>query len=381
MHVKRKIEDSIIKNLKPNKVVLLVGARRVGKTELIKSIRTKLTESSVLLNGEDMDTVDLLERRTIENYKRILGENLILIIDEAQEIPEIGKKLKLMVDNIEGVKIMATGSSVFDLSNQLGEPLVGRKKTYELFPLSQMELSEQETNLDTKSRLEERLLLGSYPELFQLGSWDEKVDYLREQVSSYLLKDILAFEGIKKRDKILQLLRIIAFRVGKEISLEGIGNELNLSKNTVEKYLDLLSKVFIIHKVSGFSKNLDNEITKMNRWYYYDNGIRNAVISSFNQLSLRNDQGLLWENYLVAERLKYQSYNNLHVNNYFWRTHTRQEIDWIEEQDGNLSAFEIKWSLKKKVKQPAAWKNGYPNASFQVITPDNYLEWISPPIK
>lgn len=377
MHIQRIIEKTVLANLKPNKVLLILGARRVGKTELIRTIIPKLSEPYLLLNGEDMDVQDLLNRRSVENYKRLLGENKILIIDEAQEVPEIGKKLKLIVDNIEGVKVIATGSSVFDLSNELGEPLVGRKKTIELFPVSQQELMSTETLVGTKANLEERLILGSYPELFNIEGWEQKEDYLREQVNSYLLKDILTFEGIKKRDKILQLLRIIAFRIGKEISIEGIGNELGISKNTVEKYLDLLSKVFILYKVTGFSRNLDNEITKKNRWYFYDNGIRNAVISGFRRLSLRDDHGELWENYLVSERLKCQAYGQINTNNYFWRTHTKQEIDWIEERSGKISAFEFKWNPRKKGKVPSSWTKGYPHASFKQIDPDNYLDFIT----
>jgi predicted AAA+ superfamily ATPase len=215
------------------------------------------------------------------------------------------------------------------------------------------------------------------PELEQLSTNTEKIDYLKEQVNSYLLKDILAFEGIRKRDVIVSLLRMIAFRVGNEISIEGISNELQLGKGTVDKYLDLLSKVFIIHKLSGFSRNLDNEITKKNKWYFYDNGIRNALINNFNTLTLRDDQGKLWENYLIAERLKKQEYLRLHHSNFFWRTHTKQEIDWVEEKDGALVSYEFKWSSKKQPKSPALWGKAYPNATFQVVHPKDYLDFIT----
>lgn len=375
------IERSLIKRieskLQPNKVVIIFGARRVGKTELLKKILQTQNEEYLLLNGEDQDTIEILNKRSVDNYTRLLGGRKLLVVDEAQEIPEIGRKLKLMVDNIEGLKIIASGSSVFDLSNQTGEPLVGRSWTFKLFPIAQMELNKQENLIEIKSRLDERLIFGSYPELINLPLKEDKIQYLKEQVNSYLLKDILSYEGIKKRDKILQLLQKIAFRVGKEISLEGLGKELQISKNTVERYLDLLSQVFVLYKVTGFSRNLDNEITKKNRWYFYDNGIRNAVISSFNSLELRDDVGDLWENYLASERLKYQEYQSIHCNNYFWRTHSRQEIDWIEETDGGLKAFEFKWNTNKKVKCPKLWEKNYPNSEFHVINPDNYLDFIS----
>ncbi|MBI1267515.1 MAG: AAA family ATPase [Cryomorphaceae bacterium] len=376
-YIHRAIESTIKKYLKPNKAVVLLGARRVGKTELVKHIISELDEKPMILNGEDEGTHLSLEPRTVVNYERLLGKTRLLVIDEAQAIPEIGLKLKLMLDSIEGLKVLVTGSSVFDLENQLGEPLVGRKMTLYLYPLAQQEFGKDENYIETKNKLEERLIFGSYPELEHLITWDEKAAYLKEQVNSYLLKDILEFEGVRKRDKIVSVLRMIAFRVGSEISVEGIANDLQMGKGTVDKYLDLLSKVFIIHKVSGFSRNLDNEITKMNKWYFYDNGIRNAMINNFNFMSVRDDQGKLWENYLISERLKHQEYTRLHAANFFWRTHTRQEIDWIEERGGRLYGYEFKWNSKKKSKVPASWAKAYPNASFEVINPDNYLDFIT----
>jgi predicted AAA+ superfamily ATPase len=285
-------------------------------------------------------------------------------------------KLKLMLDSIDGLKILVTGSSVFDLKNDLGEPLVGRKMTFQIFPLAQMEFAKQENHIETTQKLDERLIFGSYPELEHLTTRAEKIDYLVEQVISYLLKDILEFEGIRKRETIVSLLRIIAFRVGGEISIEGISNELQIGKGTVDKYLDLLSKVLIIHKVTGFSRNLDNEITKKNKWYFYDNGIRNTLINNFNAMTMREDQGKLWENYLISERLKKQEYQRLHLSNFFWRTHTKQEIDWVEEGDGKIIGYEFKWSAKKQPKAPTQWTKAYPYAEFHVIHPKNYLDFI-----
>lgn len=375
-YIDRSLEPLIHQYLKPNKAVVLLGARRVGKTELIRKYMQNCKEPFLFLNGEDLLTHDLLEKRTIENYKRIMGEFRLLIIDEVQSIPEIGIKLKLMLDSIEGLKVLVTGSSVFDLNQGLGEPLVGRKMTFQLFPLSQLEFSKQETYLETVQKLDDRLIFGSYPELEQLSSRNEKIDYLMEQVNSYLLKDILSFEGIRKRDVIVSLLRMIAFRVGSEISIEGISNELQLGKSTVDKYLDLLSKVLIIHKVTGFSRNLDNEITKKNKWYFYDNGIRNALIHNFNAISMRDDQGKLWENYLISERLKKQEYLRLHHSNYFWRTHTKQEIDWVEESDGKIVGYEFKWSSQKHPKPPALWSKTYMDAEYHVVHPKDYLDFI-----
>lgn len=375
-YISRAVEPLVNQYLKPNRAVILTGARRVGKTELINNFISTCKEPYLFLNGDDLQTHDLLEPRSLSNYKRLLGETKLLIIDEVQSIPDIGMKLKLMLDSIDGLKVLVTGSSVLDLNNGLGEPLVGRKMTFQLYPLAQLEFSKIESYVDTLQKIDERLIFGSYPELEHLTTNAEKIDYLKEQVNSYLLKDILAFEGIRKRDVIVSLLRMIAFRVGNEISIEGISNELQLGKGTVDKYLDLLSKVFIIHKLSGFSRNLDNEITKKNKWYFYDNGIRNALINNFNALALRDDQGQLWENYLIAERIKKQEYLRLHHSNFFWRTHTKQEIDWVEEKDGVLVGYEFKWTSKKQPKPPALWIKAYPDAAFHVIHPKDYLDFI-----
>ena len=376
-YLNRNIEEQILKALKPNKVIIVLGARRVGKTELIKQILTRFENKYLYLNGEDMDVQAILEHRSQRNYEAILGPLKLLIIDEAQAIPDIGAKLKLMIDTIEGLKILVSGSSVFDLTNKLGEPLVGRKTTFYLYPIAQNEFKSIENFVQTKTALSERLIYGSYPELIQLDGNEEKSGYLKEQVNSYLLKDILMYEGIKKQDKIVSLLKIIAYRIGSEISLESIGNDLQISKNTVEKYLDLLSKVFVIFRISGYSKNLDNEITKKSKWYFWDNGIRNAIIGNFNAINQRDDVGKLWENYIISERTKYQTYKNTNSSFYFWRTHNRQEIDWIEEENGNLNAYEIKWNPnKKEVKAPSAWIKAYPDATYTIITSENYLDFI-----
>ena len=241
-----------------------------------------------------------------------------------------------------------------------------------------MEFSKHENYKQTTEKLRERLIFGAYPELEQISDWNEKAAYLEGIVSAYLLKDILAFEGIKKADKIIDLLRLIAFQIGKEVSIDELAKSLKgISRNTVENYLDLLSKVFIIYKVNGFSKNLRKEITKSSRWYFYDNGIRNAIIRNFNEPKFRDDIGLLWENYIMAERIKYNSYLNKRVNYYFWRTYDKQEIDLIEEEAQTLTAIEFKWNPNKKVRVPKAWKNNYPKTEFIVINNNNYLDFIT----
>ncbi|MBU1717995.1 MAG: ATP-binding protein, partial [Bacteroidetes bacterium] len=351
--------------------------RRVGKTMLLNHlIKNDFPGKILSLNGEDQSVVSVLGNRTIENYKQLTSGYDYLVIDEAQKIPDIGNVLKLVVDHIEGLRVVVTGSSVFDLSNKLGEPLTGRKSTFYMFPLAQMEYSGSENLIETRARLEGRMIFGNYPELLQYSSDKDKAAYLNELVGSYLLKDILEYDGLRDSSKMLNLLRLIAFQIGKEVSLEELGRQLGLSRNTVEKHLDLLTKVFVIYKVSGFSRNLRSEVTKTSRWYFFDNGIRNALISNFNPLNLRNDTGELWENYLLSERIKFQQYTGMLSSNYFWRTYQQQEIDWIEDRSGMLHAFEIKWGTNKTFKPPSAWVNAYPDSTFEVITPDNYLLWI-----
>jgi len=371
----RDLSKNIIKKLQSNKVVIIFGARRVGKTVLVKEILDQVNEPVLILNGEDINVHDKLAIRSVENYKQILGSYKLLYIDEAQKIPEIGLKLKLMIDEIEGLKIIISGSSSFDIHKDAGEPLTGRKYSFNLFALSENEYNQVENSISKIDKVRERMIFGNYPELLHLPDREDKIDYLNEMVSSYLLKDILVYENIKNSQKIFNLLRLIAFQIGGEVSLQELGNQLGISKNTVEKYLDLLSKVFILHKVEGFSRNLRKEITKNSRWYFLDNGIRNAVIANFNPIESRNDVGALWENYMISERLKYQEYQRLMSNNYFWRTYEQQEIDWVEERDGSLFGYEFKWK-EDKVKIPSQWKNAYPSASFEVINMDNFIEWL-----
>lgn len=376
--LERSITPQILNNLVPNKVVVLLGPRRVGKTVLIKKITRQLKEPFLLLNGENADTRKVLKQRSTQNYLQLLGNKRVLIIDEAQKIEEVGSILKLMIDEIEGLKIVVTGSSAFDINQYTGEPLTGRKKTFFLYPFAEEELGQVEDPVQSIANLQHRLVYGNYPELLQIPEINDKADYLRELVDSYLLKDILAYDNIRNSDKIFDLLRLIAFQVGSEVSYTELGRQLSISKNTVESYLDLLSKVFILHSVSAFSRNLRKEIAKGKKWYFNDNGIRNILVGNMNALPLRNDQGILWENYVISERLKYQKYQRILSYNYFWRTYDQQEIDWIEEREGTLHGYEFKWNQKKKAKPPKAWLAAYNSTQFEIINPENFLTWVAP---
>ena len=378
MEINRVLFNQLIKAATPNKVVVLLGARRTGKTFLIRRVIEKLgIDKCLLMNGEDMVVRQQLSHRNITQYRSLVQGYTHVIIDEAQKIPDVGSILKLMVDEVKGIRLIVTGSSVFDLKNLLGEPLTGRKKEFMLFPLAQLEYIQIENKIERHQQLGDKLIYGCYPELIQLKTLAQKKDYLRELVSAYLYKDILIMENLRSPDKLSDLLKLIAWQIGHEVSLEELGRKLQMSKNTVERYLDLLAKVFILFKVQGFSRNLRKEIVKTKRWYFYDNGIRNAIIANFQPIDQRNDLGLIWENYLASERLKVQEYKSIHSNNYFWRTHDQQEIDWVEERDGNLYGYEFKYSPAfKKVKPPKAWSEAYPDAQFKVIHKDNFEDFV-----
>ncbi|WP_234461918.1 ATP-binding protein [Pedobacter segetis] len=375
MKIYRKVQDLIQKRINQNKVLLLYGTRRVGKTYLIKSVEKDYTIPFLHLNAEDADVASILENRSVSNYQRLLAGKKLLIIDEAQVIPEIGKILKLMIDSFEDLTIIATGSSAFDLSNQTGEPLTGRSYTYHLYPVSQKELSALENNLETKQNLDDRLVFGSYPEVFQLETPKEKEEYLKNLVKSYLLKDILHFENIQNSTKIFDLLKLMAYQVGSEVSLNELGKKLGISKNTVERYLDLLSKVQILFKLGGFSTNLRKEIIKSAKWYFFDNGIRNAIINDFRLVPVRQDLGLLWENYCIYERIKLNNHQQINSEYYFWRTYDQQEIDLIEKTGKEIKAFEFKYGNGTK-KIPAFFTKNYPEAPFTIINKENYLDFI-----
>ena len=368
-----------LKNLKqsviPGKVIVIYGARRTGKTTLLKEFLKSENEPYTLVSGEDITIQSYLSSQSIEKLKAFVGTTRLLVVDEAQKIPHIGINLKLIVDHMPDVRVIVTGSSSFDLARSTGEPLTGRKFTLKLFPLAQLEIGQIEKIHQTQANLENRLIYGSYPEIVLTPDNKGREQYLKEIVSSYLYKDILEMDSVRHSSKISRLLQLIAFQIGKEVSLSELGTSLGMSKNTVERYLDLLEKAFVVQRLTGFSRNLRNEITKNCRYYFLDNGIRNTLINNFNILEQRNDAGELWENYIIIERLKRQEYLSGTANNYFWRTYTKQELDFVEEREGRLFGYEIKWG-KAKPRKPKEWLSAYPEASFELINRENYLKFI-----
>ena len=373
--IKRNLQQKIVERMIPNKVILIFGARRVGKTVLMKQITEAFKGKKLIMNGEDYDTLVLLENRSIGNYRNLFDGVELLVIDEAQHIPEIGAKLKLIVDEIQDIRIMVSGSSSFDLFNKSGEPLVGRSVPFHLTPFSQTEVSQVENRLQTLQNLENRLIYGSYPEVVLMNNNEQRKEYLKNIINSYLLKDILMVDGIKNASKMKELLQLVALQTGSEVSYEELGRRLNMSKNTVEKYLDLLSKTFVIFRLGAFNRHLRKEVTKAGKWYFYDVGIRNALIGAFNSLSMRQDIGAVWENYLISERLKKNLNENSNKELYFWRTYDGQEIDLIEVNHDKMSAFELKWG-DKQPRIPVAFSQNYPQAEFQIVNKNNYLEFV-----
>jgi len=376
MYIIQKHLENLEKALIPGKAVIIYGARRTGKTTLVKRFLQDIDEPYLLVSGEDIIVQGYLASQSIEKLSAFVGANRLLVIDEAQKVPNIGANLKLIIDHIPGIRIIATGSSSFDLARAVGEPLTGRKTTLRLYPLSQLEIGQIEQRHQTDANLESRLIYGSYPEVVLTNDNRAREQYLKEIVASYLYKDVLELDGIRHSAKISRLLQLMAFQVGKEVSYTELGTSLGMSKNTIERYLDLLEKAFVIQKLSGFSRNLRSEITKNSRYFFIDNGVRNALINNFNAVQLRNDVGELWENYLVIERMKRQEYLQEQANNYFWRTYSQKEIDLVEEREGKLFGYEMKWGTTR-TKAPKEWLEAYPNATWQLINRQNYLELIT----
>ena len=372
-----RIYDNLNLFLKPNKVLVIYGSRQAGKTTLLKKF---LSENEghfryKLDSGDDVNTQIVLgssEFKKITDYAK--GYDLIAI-DEAQRIKNIGMGLKILVDQLPNIKIIVTGSSSFELAGQIGEPLTGRKTTLTLFPLSQIEMGKLYNDYDLRSRLEEYLIFGSYPEVLTSETINDKQTILEELVGSYLLKDILELEKVKSSKLLLDLLRLLAFQVGSEVSLSELGKQLGIDSKTVARYLDLFEKSFVIFNLRGFSRNRRKEITSKSKYYFLDNGIRNAIIANFNLLDIRDDIGKLWENFLVVERLKKQSYTQIYSNNYFWRTWDQKEVDWVEERNGQLFGYEFKWKNKSRKGSPA-WKDNYPDANLEIVDNANYLEFV-----
>lgn len=378
MKIQRIIQHQVESRMVPGKVVVLLGPRQVGKTTLLRDILAKEPAPFLFVSGEDRAAQAWLGSQSIETLRQNIGKHQLLVVDEAQHVPHIGLNLKLIVDHLPHLRVLATGSSSFDLSNQTGEPLVGRKWEFELYPISQLELAATEAPFQTEELLSQRLIYGSYPEIVTTVGLSDKRELLNNIVNGYLYKDLLMFEDIRKSKKIVEILSLLAFQIGNLVSVHEIGQAIGMNTRTVEKYLDLLEKVFVIKRLGGYSRNLRKEISKGSKYYFWDNGIRNAIINNFNELPLRNDVGALWENYLITERLKKQRYTKIFSNNYFWRTYDQKEVDFVEERDGRLYGFEFKWS-KSNPKPPSLWLETYPEAGFEAIHTGNYLSFIAVP--
>ena len=367
--------DDLGKLIERGRVLVIYGPRRVGKTTILKNFLQKTNLKYKLDIGEDIRVQQVLSSQDFSQILPYAQGYELIVIDEAQQIPNIGMGLKIIVDQLPDVKVIATGSSSFDLSHQVGEPLTGRKRTLILYPIAQLELAKLHTQYELKRDLENFLIFGSYPQVITAKSKQKKIEILSELVSSYLLKDILSLEKVKGSKILLDLLKLLSFQVGSEVSLNELSRNLNIDVKTVARYLDLLEKTFVIFRLGGFRRNLRSEITQKSKYYFLDNGIRNGVILQFNDLDLRDDVGKLWENFLVSERLKKQQYMPIFANNYFWRTHDQKEIDLIEEREGKLFGFEFKYS-KDKTKIPKEFLQTYPNSQVNIINQENYLDFV-----
>jgi len=361
--------------LENGRVLLIYGSRQVGKTTLLTEFLEKTNLKYKLASGDDIRTQEILSSQDFSKILQYVSGYELLAIDEAQRIPNIGLGLKIIVDQKPDISVIATGSSSFELAGQTGEPLTGRKKTLTLFPLSQIELSNIYNDFELIEKLPEYLIFGGYPAVLTKENKEDKIVILNEIVNSYLLKDILELEKVKGSKTLLDLLRLLAFQVGSEVSLSELGRQLAIDSKTVARYLDLLEKSFVLFNLRGYAKNLRKEVTKKSKYYFYDNGIRNAIISNFNDLNLRDDVGRLFENFLVCERLKNQSYNKIFANNYFWRTWDKQEVDWIEEREGKLFGFEFKWT-ESKSRSLKSFMDNYGNTETKTVNRENYLEFI-----
>lgn len=362
--------------LQPSKVLVIYGPRRVGKTTLLQNFLAHTALKYKLDSGDNVRTQQVLSSQDFGQILDYCAGYALIAIDEAQGIPNIGMALKIMVDQIPGIQVIATGSSSFDLAGQVGEPLTGRKRTLSLFPFSQGELLSLYNRQELREHLEEFVVYGSYPEVIQAASLKAKAEIISEIANAYLLKDILAFDRVRSSRTLLNLLQLLAFQVGSEVSLNELATQVGVDVKTIQRHLDLLEKTFVIFRLGGFSRNLRQEITSKAKYYFFDNGIRNALIAQFNRLGQRNDTGLLWENFCMIERNKQRAYLPIYGNAYFWRTYAGQEIDLVEEREGKLFGYELKWSENKPIYPPQAWVDGYPDAEFTVINPGNYLAYL-----
>lgn len=372
--IKRSIEELIQKYLFKNKAIIIYGARQVGKTTLVESLVKNYDQTTLFLNGDDSDIRDILSEASAAKLKPIIGNYKIVVLDEAQRIPETGLVLKIIHDNFKDIQLIATGSSAFELANKINEPLTGRKFEFYLHPFSFGEMVNYHNFLAEKRLLEHRLIYGYYPDI-ALNTGDEK-KLLKSLASSYLYKDLLILDQIQKPALLEKILKALALQIGSEVSYNELAGLLRSDKGTIEKYIDLLEKAYIIFRLNGLNRNVRNEIKKGKKIYFYDNGIRNAIIGNFLPVTSRTDTGALWENFLISERIKFNINRDIDFQSYFWRTTQQQEIDYIEEFENKLFAFEFKWNPAKKGFLSKTFSNAYPGSSFKIISPDNIHEFL-----
>lgn len=373
MHIHRIMSDLISGKLHSGKAIVLIGARQVGKTTLLKD-GLRDNERVLWLNGDNMEIRTMMEHITVERYRSMLENNNIIVIDEAQRIEDVGLKCKLLTDNFPDVQLIVTGSSSLDLANKVNEPLTGRKWEYRLFPFSYGELSAHFGAMQEWQKLPIRLVYGSYPDVVCNPGSEREV--LNNLTDSYLYKDILIWERIKRPDKVVRLLQALAYQVGGEVSTNELSRMVELDRSTVEKYINLLEQAQVIFRLGAFSRNLRTEIKSSRKIYFFDNGIRNALIGNLSPVDVRADVGALWENYMVSELMKKNCYNLTYARMYFWRTTQQQEIDYIEECDGRMKAFEFKWNPTKKAKVSKTFLSAYPNVEVQAVTRENYMDYL-----
>lgn len=372
--IPRELTPIILKNLNSGKVILILGPRQVGKTTLVKHVVDLSSQKTLWLNGDEADIRLALTDTTSTRLKTMTGGYECVVLDEAQQIPNIGLTLKLMVDSIPDVNIIATGSSSLELASKINEPLTGRKFEYFLYPISYKEMIDATSSMEEQRLLEHRMIYGYYPEV--VTSPGQEKNILASLSDSYLYKDLFVWEQIKKPVLLEKILQALALQISNEVSYHEIGQLVGADNQTIERYIDLLEKAFVIFRLSALSRNLRNELKRAKKIYFYDNGIRNAILKNFSPLAFRQDVGALWENFIISERKKANHYSQRWLNSYFWRTHSQREIDYIEEYEGVLHATEIKWNPKKKPKIPQPFSEAYPSSEFEVITPENYVDFI-----
>lgn len=370
--VQRQLKKEIKNRIFKGKTLLLIGQRQVGKTTLIKEILSEY-DDHILFDGDDIATRQLFSENNTAQLRRAVGHNRIVFIDEAQRINNIGISAKIIHDQFKDIQLILSGSSALELNSSIQESLTGRVYSYNLYPFSWNELSGHFSFIEMEQQLNDRLIYGMYPDV--INNKGEEIDVLKNLAESYMYRDILALSNIKKPEVLEKLVIALAYQIGSQVSYNELANMLQVNKETVSNYIDLLEKAFIIFRLKPFSRNLRNEIKSKNKIYFYDNGIRNAVIRSFNSIDLRPDKGALWENFLISERIKMLSYNRVHGFHYFWRNKDQQEVDWLEERDGKLSAFEFKWNAKQKYRFPGRFMDAY-QPSTEIIHRDNFYDFV-----